>query len=120
MANVSPGRIQVAFDLSITQATSPMVVYTVAAGVNLYLDYLNVTAYAGTWATATPGFQVVVDQGVSGVSCAIMRNYVGVSYVYTVSFAQPIIVTTNIQWACLLNNAAAAFSAFFTIGGIAA
>ena len=119
MSNVSPGRIQVAYDLSITQATSPMTIYTVAANVNLYLDYLLVNTYSGTFATATPGIQVIIDQGVSGVSCAVMRCYTA-GYVYAMSFAQPLIVTTNMNLACLLNNAGAAFSAFIVIGGITA
>lgn len=117
MATVVPGRYQQAFDLSITQATSPQTIYTVPAGYVLYLDYLYVNVYAGTWATATPGIQVIIDQGSGNPSCAVMRNYIGTSYVYEAHFTKPMIATVNVVWACLLSNAAAAFSGFIVLGG---
>lgn len=118
MATVVPGRIQVAYDSTVTSATSPFTLYTIPGGYTLYLDYVMAYCYAFTAGTgAAIGWQLVIDQGVSGFSCAFLRGY-KLQDNFILQLTKPLIATTTISLVALgPAGANATFSLFTCLGG---
>lgn len=115
---VVPGRIQIAFDTTVTSATSPFLLYTVTGGYTLYLDYIAAYCYAFTAGTgAAIGAQLVIDQGVTNFSCAFLRFY-KLQDNFVIKLTKPLLVTTSISLVALgPAGANATFSVFSCFAG---
>ena len=116
-STVVPGRLQTAFDQTVTSSTSPITLYTVPAGHILYLDYLFLYCYAFTAGTgAAIGGQIVIDQGVTNFSCAIARFY-KLQDAFVLQLPKPLIAATSLSLVALgPAGGGATFSVFGCIG----
>ena len=114
MATITPGRLQIAGDSTITNTTTPMTLYTVPSGLVLYLDYFYAYFYNGTF-TGTPFIQFIIDQGAGLPSCSFLRFYKQDQFT-AITFSKPQIVTANLTLT-VAGGGTANYSTFWSFGG---